>query len=118
MKKSVAFFAAVALLSSLSALAGPPKTDKKKAVKPVKSVKAAKTVKKADASKSATIADVWTCPMTGEAVADKSAKSEVVGNYRVHFCCGGCPDAFAKLSASDKLAKAEEASKKDAAKKG
>jgi hypothetical protein len=99
MKKFVALFAALGIFSSIAVLANPqadkqPAPDKKK------------------------VTDVWTCPMTMETIKDhKTATKEVavVGTYRVHFCCGGCPDTFAKLSAKDKLAKATEAAKKDAA---
>src|SRR5947209_5343598 len=95
MKKSFALFAAVGILASVSALAGPPK--------------------KGD--KVAKVTDVWTCPITGEAIKDHKAddKGAVVGKYRVHFCCGGCPESFAKLSAKDKNAKVAEAVKKDKA---
>lgn len=76
--------------------------------------------KKPDAKKPATkLIDVWTCPIQGEKIADhktEAGKPEVVGNYRVHFCCGGCDTSFAKLSAKDKKAKAEAAYKKDIAK--
>jgi hypothetical protein len=95
MKKSVALFAVVGLFSSLSALAAPPTTK---------------------------VVDVWTCPIEltsvpGKHVDDgKTVKGVVVGNYRVHFCCGGCPEAFAKLSAKEKLAKAAAAAKLDAKK--
>jgi len=99
MKKSVALFAVVGLFTSLTALAGPPTSDQK-----VKLI------------------DVWTCPIAmqpvpGKHVDDgKTVKGVVVGNYRVHFCCGGCPEEFAKLSAKDKLAKATAAAKADAKK--
>lgn len=90
MKKSIALFAAIGILSSVAVLADPPKK----------------------------VTDVWTCPMTMETIKDhKTATKQVavVGNYRVHFCCGGCPDTFAKLSKKDQLAKAQAAAKKDAA---
>ncbi len=76
--------------------------------------------KKPDSKKPATkLIEVWTCPIQGEKIADhktEAGKPEVVGNYRVHFCCGGCDTTFAKLSAKDKKAKAEAAYKKDIAK--
>jgi hypothetical protein len=99
MKKTVALFAALGILSSIAVLADPP------------------TDKKPDTDKKK-VTDVWTCPMTMETIKDhKTATKEVavVGTYRVHFCCGGCPDTFAKLSKKDQLAKATEAAKKDAA---
>jgi hypothetical protein len=97
MKKLVALFSAVALLSSVAALAGPG--DGKKPAKPTK------------------VTDVWTCPIQGAAIKDHSHPEKgaaVVGNYRVHFCCAGCPEEFAKLSKADQLKKAKEAAAKDA----
>ena len=93
MKKSIALFTVVGLFSSLAALAGPGKSK---------------------------VVDVWTCPIAMSAVPGNhvdDGKGVVVGKYRVHFCCGGCPEEFAKLSAKDKLAKATAAAKADAAKK-
>lgn len=109
MKTTFALFAALSVVS-VAALAAPPTDTKKPAAKKP----ATKTVAK--------ITDVWTCPMTGEKIADhktEAGKPEVVGNYRVHFCCGGCDTTFAKLSDKDKKDKAEAAAKKDVvAKKG
>ena len=56
--------------------------------------------------------------MTGETIANhktENGKPAVAGSYKVHFCCAGCDGEFAKLSAKDKLAKAEAAHKKDIA---
>ncbi len=92
MKKSVALFAVIGLFSSLTALAGPAPTK---------------------------VTDVWTCPIAMQPVPGKhvdDGKGVVVGKYRVHFCCGGCPEEFAKLSAKEKLAKATAAAKADAKK--
>jgi hypothetical protein len=99
MKKITALFSAIALVTSVAAFAGPGKD------------KAAKTV------------DVWTCPIQQAAVKDHTAKGvaykNAKGSYNVHFCCAGCPETFAKLSAKDKDAKVAAALKKDAdAKKG
>jgi len=99
MKKIVMLCAALSVLSAAVALADPP----------------AKTGKKATAK----IADVWTCPMTGEKTdaAHQSGTPVVVGGkYRVHFCCGGCPESFNKLTEKQKLQKAEIAAKKDSSK--
>lgn len=101
MKKLTALFSAVALVASVAAIAGPGK-DKKPVAKAT---------------------DVWTCPIQGAAVKDHSAKGVTyknkTGTYNVHFCCAGCPETFAKLSAKDKDAKIAAALKKDAsAKKG
>lgn len=95
MKKLVALFTIAATLTSIAAFAGPPAK--------------AKTT------------DVWTCPMTGEKIANHKGVGApvVVGKYTAHFCCGGCPESFAKLSAKEKAAKVAAAVKKDApAKKG
>jgi hypothetical protein len=98
------------------------KDKKAKAVEAAKKDKASamkeKTKEVADTqgTKAVKLTDVWTCPISGGAVKDhESAKSSAVtvGDYRVHFCCDGCPGQFEKLSAEDKLAKAKEASKKD-----
>ena len=99
MKKITAIFTALALFSSVAVLAGPPKT--KKPVKP--SVKVAK------------LTEVWTCPATMEKVTDKSSKGTTVGAYKVHFCCGACPEKFAKMSKKEQLAAAEKAAKADKA---
>jgi hypothetical protein len=98
MNKLVALFSAIALVSSLGALAD----GSKKPAKPAKP-----TTK---------IVDVWHCPIQGAEVKDhsKADKGTVVGNYRVHFCCAGCPEEFAKLPKAQQLAKAKEAAAKDA----
>lgn len=96
MKKLVILFAALALVGSGAAFAGPPAA---------KNTKAAKLI------------DVWTCPITGEKITDHkkaAGKPAVIGNYRVHFCCGGCDGEFAKLSAKERLAKAQDLAKKEA----
>ncbi len=101
MKKSFVLFSALSIFAASAVLAGPPKSGK--AVKPTTKV-----------------VDVWTCPITGEKITNhktQAGKPVVVGSYRAHFCCGGCPSAFAKLTEKDKKAKVEVAAKKDAAKK-
>ncbi len=93
MNKITALFSAVALVASVAAIAAP--------------------------TKKAT--DVWTCPIQMASVKDHSSKGvsykNAKGTYNVHFCCGGCPEEFAKLSAKDKDAKVAAALKKDAASK-
>lgn len=66
------------------------------------------------APKVAGITDLWRCPITGEAVSKEheTGTPVVVGNYRVHFCCGGCPETFAKLSETEKQAKVTAVAKK------
>jgi hypothetical protein len=99
MKKIATLCVALSVLSSVVALAA-PQTSKPAPKKSTKS-----TVK---------LVDLWTCPMTGEAVKDHTVKASdpVVGKYRVHFCCAGCPESFAKLSAKEKQAKVAELAKK------
>ena len=58
-----------------------------------------------------------TCPMTGEAVKGEGTGSEVVGKYKVTFCCAGCKPQFDALSKKDKDKKLAEIAKKEAAKK-
>ncbi len=91
MKKYSAIFASIAMLSSVAVLAAPPK-------------KTAKAV------------DVWTCPMTGEAIKDHTqvGKTLVVAGKKVHFCCAGCPEKFSTLSAKEQKAKVLAAAKKEA----
>jgi len=103
LKKLLALSAATAMLTG-AALANAPAKDagKKAAKKPV-------------ATK---LTDVKVCPMTGEEVKGKGAGSEVVGNYKVNFCCAGCKPDFDKLSKADKQKKIAEALKKQSGKKG
>jgi hypothetical protein len=54
--------------------------------------------------------EVRVCPiMHGMTVKGNGAGTEVVGKYKVYFCCKGCPEAFDKLTPAQKLQKAEEA---------
>ena len=54
--------------------------------------------------------EVRVCPiMHGMTVKGNGAGSEVVGKYKVYFCCKGCPEEFDKLTPAQKLQKAEEA---------
>ena len=54
--------------------------------------------------------EVRVCPiMHGMTVKGDGAGTEVVGKYKVYFCCKGCPEAFDKLTPAQKLQKAEEA---------
>jgi len=58
------------------------------------------------------VTDVKVCPITGEAVKGDGAGSEVVGKYKVYFCCAGCQPSFDKLSKKDKEKKVAEVLKK------
>lgn len=107
MKKLIALCTILSVLGSSAVLADPP------------------AKKKTDAKKSAKVAkvtDLWVCPIQNEVIKDHKAttgKAVVVANRRIHFCCGGCPETFAKLSDKDKKAKvaAAEKTEKAAAKK-
>jgi hypothetical protein len=59
--------------------------------------------------------DVKICPTSNEKVVGKGSGSEVVGKYRVYFCCGGCEQPFDKLTQKQKLAKVESLYKRQAA---
>lgn len=104
LKKLLALSAATALLTGAALANAPAKDASKKAA-----------AKKPTATK---ITDVKVCPMTGEEVKGKGAGSEVVGNYKVTFCCAGCKPDFDKLSKADKQKKIAEALKKQSGKKG
>jgi hypothetical protein len=97
MKKLVSLCVVLSVFSGVTALAAPQTT---------------KTAKKPTTK----LVDLWNCPITGEEVKDHTVKASdpVVGKYRVHFCCAGCPESFAKLSAKDKQAKVAELAKKAA----
>lgn len=73
----------------------------------------------AEAKKPAKPVEVKVCPISMEAVAGNGVGSAVVDNYKVYFCCDGCPQAFSKLSKAKKLEKIRAALKQqeDAKKK-
>jgi len=49
------------------------------------------------------LTEVKVCPMNGEVLHDVSnAPSEVVGNYKVYFCCAHHKEAFSKLPQKEK----------------
>lgn len=89
-------FSAAALFVAGAAIAGAPGDKGKKAAK---------------------VTDLHVCPQTGEAVKGEPAGSEIVGKYKVYFCCAGCKPEFDKLSKADKEKKVADLAKK-AAKKG
>ena len=55
---------------------------------------------------------VRVCPITDQWVKGKGAGSEVVGKYKVLFCCKSCPPMFNKLSQKQKYQKIAMALKK------
>ncbi len=60
------------------------------------------------------VTHVTTCPMTGKDAKESTQTKEVTldgKKYMVHFCCGGCPEGFDKLSASEQKAKIKAALK-------
>jgi hypothetical protein len=48
------------------------------------------------------LTEVKVCPMNGAPIKSENAPSEVVGNYKVYFCCAHHKEAFAKLSQEEK----------------
>lgn len=65
----------------------------------------------AKAEKKAPLIEVKVCPVTHTVVHGEGTGSEVVGKYKVYFCCAGCQPAFEKLSEEQKLQKAQAAYK-------
>ena len=65
------------------------------------------------------LTEVKVCPMMQAPIKGEGVGSTVVGTYKVFFCCGGCPKAFAKLSKEDQQKKVDAAVKvqEEAAKK-
>jgi hypothetical protein len=59
--------------------------------------------------------DVKICPTANEKVVGNGSGSEVVGKYRVYFCCAGCEKPFNKLSQMERLAKVESLYKRQVA---
>ena len=45
------------------------------------------------------------CPISGEKLPKKTIGATTYKNYNIAFCCPGCPEEFAGLSAKDKDAK-------------
>jgi len=72
---------------------------------------------KPSTAKPVKLIDLKYCPMTLESVEGGPKDTAIVDNYRVHFCCDGCPSAFAKLSLAEKREKVAEILKKEAADK-
>ena len=65
-----------------------------------------------------TLIEVKVCPMNGEPVTDAGAPSEVVGNYKVYFCCAHHKEAFSHLSQQEKEQKIAKALEKQNKAKG
>jgi hypothetical protein len=70
-----------------------------------------KVVEKTETTK---LTEVKVCPMTGEAVRGNGAGHQVVGEYEVYFCCGGCKKAFNKLSKEEQAKRVADAAAKQA----
>src|SRR5262249_39629412 len=73
-----------------------------------KATTTAKTTKKAQQTASAKPTKkvvVNTCPITGEKVEGAGSGMSTVGNYEVHFCCGGCKPAFDKMTKDEQMKK-------------
>lgn len=86
LKKMTVFAAAASLMAGAAFAAPAKKAAPKPAPKPI---------------------DVKICPTADEKVVGNGSGSEVVGKYRVYFCCAGCEKPFNKLSQKEKLAKVE-----------
>ena len=59
-----------------------------------------------------TLTEVKVCPMNGTPVTDANAPSEIVGNYKVYFCCAHHKEAFSHLSQKEKEEKIAKALEK------
>lgn len=55
---------------------------------------------------------VTVCPVSGDDAEIKEDRSEVVGDYKVYFCCGKCAAKFSNLSDAEKLEKTKAAAAK------
>lgn len=73
------------------------------------------------AAPAAKIVNLYHCPITQAPVKNNGKGGQVVDGYRVQFCCGGCPEEFAKLTPAQKrekidaIVKLEKAAEKPAA---
>lgn len=65
----------------------------------------------------ASLTEVKVCPINGEAIEGKGAGSEVVGNYKVYFCCADHKAEFNRLSKEEKEKRVAEALQKQNSKK-
>jgi hypothetical protein len=81
------------------------------ALLPARAVDAAAPGQASRMDTQAQLIEVKVCPVTGEAVHGNGAGNEIVGKYKVYFCCGGCQPDFDKLTPEQKLQKAESAYK-------
>lgn len=66
---------------------------------------------------SASMTQVKVCPINGEPVNRKTAASEVVGNYKVYFCCASHKAEFSQLSTEEQQKKINAALEKQNASK-
>lgn len=58
------------------------------------------------------LTEVKVCPISGQTAMGAGGGTEVVGKYKVHFCCPSCKPEFDKLSKADKEKKIAAALKK------
>lgn len=102
-QKTLALCAAALILVG-AAFASPDKDKKKKPVKPAAAAK---------------LILITTCPITKEDAKAAAGGSEVVGKYKVNFCCAGCKPNFDKMTKEEKeKTLAALAKKQDSTKKG
>jgi hypothetical protein len=97
-KKALAL-GAIAVFVAGSAFAAPDKGKAQK--KPAK-----------PSTKTQKLVVINTCPITNEDATSAAGGSEVVGKYKVNFCCAGCKPSFDKLSKEEKEKKLAEMAKK------
>ena|ERR1051325_6984391 len=67
---------------------------------------------KRQAAKPTRTIDLRICPVTGESVAGAGGGSVLAGKYRIHFCCAGCKEEWAKMPASDRERKIADLARK------
>lgn len=68
-------------------------------------VAAPKEAKPAAPAQKANLKVLNYCPIAGEKLHNRKVGATTYKNYSIAFCCPGCPEEFASLSAKDKDAK-------------
>ncbi|RYX84995.1 hypothetical protein EON83_07030 [bacterium] len=82
------FLAALCVVMATAAVAAPKASTKNT---PAKATPALKTLNY--------------CPIAGEKLHSRDVGPTTYKGYKIAFCCGGCPEAFAELSDKEKDAK-------------
>ena len=68
----------------------------------VGAVAAPKTAKPAAPTKKPALKMLNYCPISGEKLPSKTVGSTTYKNYKIAFCCPGCPEEFASLTPQKK----------------